>query len=198
MSTLLTKALFLATIVKECLNSCVYELWPRFGNVRNHTYQAVNSLDRYGQPTSNNLTTKMAKIVNMEKIQSAIGYIFRSNTLAVEALESTGHARIVSGKADGHKRLALLGNAVLGLVQLDRWYRTQQSREIADLLLKKHATNRRLQECADRLGITSEILVAPEQAYLHLQGLEGNGIKASYFWEHTRSFTPEDLWCVKL
>lgn len=70
----------------------------------------------------------MAKIVNMEKIQSAIGYIFRSNTLAVEALESTGHARIVSGKADGHKRLALLGNAVLGLVQLDRWYRTQQSR----------------------------------------------------------------------
>lgn len=42
--------------------------------------------------------------------------------------------------------------------------------EIADLLLKKHATNRRLQECADRLGITSEILVAPEQAYLHLQG----------------------------
>ncbi|KAF3080400.1 hypothetical protein TWF102_002209 [Orbilia oligospora] len=112
----------------------------------------------------------MAKVVNIQKIQNAIGYVFKSNTLVGEALESTGHARLVSGKGDGHRRLALLGDKVLGLVQIDQWYGTQQNRGIADVLLKDNVTNRRLQECADQLGITSEILVAPEQAYLHLQG----------------------------
>ncbi|KAK6344950.1 hypothetical protein TWF718_006899 [Orbilia javanica] len=112
----------------------------------------------------------MARIINIGKIQGAIGYVFKSNTLVSEALESTGYARVVSGKGDGHKRLALLGDAVLGLVQLDRWYQTQQSRGNADLILKKYVTNQRLQECADQLGITSEILVAPEQEHLHLQG----------------------------
>ncbi|KAK6520268.1 hypothetical protein TWF506_000546 [Arthrobotrys conoides] len=112
----------------------------------------------------------MARVVNIEKIQSVIGYVFKSNTLVVEALESTGHARLVSGKEDGHKRLALLGDAVLGMVRIDQWYGTKQSREIADKLLKDSVTNRKLQECSDRSGITSEILVAPEQAYLHLLG----------------------------
>ncbi|KAF3171125.1 hypothetical protein TWF788_010011 [Orbilia oligospora] len=104
----------------------------------------------------------MARVVNIQKIQNVIGYVFKSNTLVEEALESTGHARLVSGKGDGHRRLALLGDKVLGLVQIDQWYGTQQTRD--------NVTNRRLQECADQLGITSEILVAPEQAYLHLQG----------------------------
>ncbi|KAK6496647.1 hypothetical protein TWF481_001638 [Arthrobotrys musiformis] len=110
----------------------------------------------------------MARLINRKKIQMAIGYAFKSDTHVVEALESTGHARY-HGKHDGHKRLALLGDAVLGLVQLDQWYQTSQSRGMADLRLKQH-TNQKLQECADRLGITGEILLAPTHADLHLQG----------------------------
>ncbi|KAK6522605.1 hypothetical protein TWF281_002043 [Arthrobotrys megalospora] len=111
----------------------------------------------------------MAKAVNVERLQNIIGYVFKSSSLLTEALESRGHARVVSGKIDGNQRLALLGDAVLGLVQLDQWYQTQQSRGNADLLLKARVTNRSLQECAERLGITSEILVAPCQEYLQGQ-----------------------------
>ncbi|KAF3143032.1 hypothetical protein TWF569_007437 [Orbilia oligospora] len=90
------------------------------------------------------LVTLLVIAIIVFQIQNAIGYVFKSNTLVGEALESTGHARLVSGKGDGHRRLALLGDKVLGLVQIDQWYGTQQNRGIADVLLKDNVTNRRL------------------------------------------------------
>ncbi|KAK6340385.1 hypothetical protein TWF730_002144 [Orbilia blumenaviensis] len=70
----------------------------------------------------------MARLVDVKKIQGIIGYVFKSDTHLIEAFQSTGYARAISGNVDGHKRLALLGDAVLGLVQLDQWYQTQKSR----------------------------------------------------------------------
>ncbi|KAF3247224.1 hypothetical protein TWF132_009787 [Orbilia oligospora] len=151
------------------------------------------------------LVTLLVIAIIFFQIQNAIGYVFKSNTLVEEALESTGHARLISGKGDGHRRLALLGDKVLGLVQIDQWYGTQQTRGIADALLKDNITNRRLQECADQSGITSEILVAPEQAYLHLQGGQigrnlRNGIKIrkllGNFGGTRRSLTPVNPWRI--
>ncbi|KAK6527409.1 hypothetical protein TWF694_004398 [Orbilia ellipsospora] len=99
-------------------------------------------------------------MVNQVKIQSLMEYKFNNDSLLTEALEAAGRANYtetISGM-DGNKRLALLGDALLQLVYLDRWYPSGRDREYASDELQKFTCNKNLQKCAEELTITSEIL----------------------------------------
>lgn len=79
----------------------------------------VTTISRYLSLPQNSTT--------MQSIEETIGYHFTNNSLKDEALLAAG-ASIASPSVDGdprgNKRLALVGDAVLQLVVLQRWYKS--------------------------------------------------------------------------
>ncbi|EGX50819.1 hypothetical protein AOL_s00054g905 [Orbilia oligospora ATCC 24927] len=69
-------------------------------------------------------------MVDQTKVENIIGYKFSNSDLLTEALEASGRAYThdTEGGADGNKRLALVGDAILTLIQLDQWYPSSDSR----------------------------------------------------------------------
>jgi ribonuclease-3 len=64
----------------------------------------------------------MAKLKEVEEI---IRYHFNDQALLEEALQAAGAAVSdphIKGDRQGNKRLALLGDALLSMMLLDRWY----------------------------------------------------------------------------
>ncbi|KAF3317514.1 hypothetical protein TWF173_011162 [Orbilia oligospora] len=100
-------------------------------------------------------------MVDQTKVENIIGYKFSNSDLLTEALEASGRAYThdTEGGADGNKRLALVGDAILTLIQLDQWYPSSDSRETANNARKKYTSNINLEKCAKRFGIKSEILL---------------------------------------
>ncbi|KAK6498286.1 hypothetical protein TWF506_004525 [Arthrobotrys conoides] len=106
-----------------------------------------------------------ADMTNQASVQKIIGYNFKRIHLLAEALEAAGRAvDHDTGSVDGNKRLALVGDAVLRLILVDEWYSSKGSREGADKMLKEFASNRRLQECAEKINIVFYILPNPTRA----------------------------------
>ncbi|KAF3310051.1 hypothetical protein TWF173_010163 [Orbilia oligospora] len=104
-------------------------------------------------------------MTNHASVQKIIGYNFKDIHLLTEALEAAGRAvDHETGSVDGNKRLALVGDAVLRLILVDEWYSSKGSRGGADKTLKEFASNRRLQECAEKINIVFYILPNPARA----------------------------------
>ena len=61
-------------------------------------------------------------------VQGIIGYHFKDSWLLTEALQAPGVYTGTRVTTDGHRRLALLGDAVLKLALLDHWYAGGDSR----------------------------------------------------------------------
>ncbi|KAF3282866.1 hypothetical protein TWF970_001601 [Orbilia oligospora] len=100
-------------------------------------------------------------MVDQTKVENIIGYKFSNSDLLIEALEAPGRAYThdTEGGIDGNKRLALVGDAVLTLIQFDRWYPSSDSREIAQKARERYTSNLNLEKCAERFDIKSEILL---------------------------------------
>ncbi|KAF3176508.1 hypothetical protein TWF788_007994 [Orbilia oligospora] len=100
-------------------------------------------------------------MVDQTKVENIIGYKFSNSDLLAEALEACGRAYThdTKGGTDGNKRLALVGDALLTLIQFDEWYPSSDSRETANNARKKYTSNVNLEKCAERFGIKSEILL---------------------------------------
>lgn len=63
----------------------------------------------------------------MQSLEDAIGYHFKNSRLKDEAILAAGASIAnpsVDGDPRGNKRLALVGDAVLQLVILQRWYKS--------------------------------------------------------------------------
>ena len=65
-----------------------------------------------------------AQINTVSELEELIGYTFNNKLVAWEALQTKG----CGGFVDGNKRLALLGDAVLKMEVLKKWYFTSLSR----------------------------------------------------------------------
>ncbi|CAG8050992.1 unnamed protein product [Penicillium nalgiovense] len=72
------------------------------------------------------------------ELESLIGYQFHDRSLMEEALEEAGP------QTEGNERLALLGDKVLSLMLLHRWYMEGNTTEQGTNLLQIYASNKQL------------------------------------------------------
>ena len=72
--------------------------------------------------------TSDSSLSSIHRVESAIGYHFRHRRLLAEALAMAG-ANLTLGRPrchpQGNKRLALLGDSVMRLALVERWYKTE-------------------------------------------------------------------------
>jgi ribonuclease-3 len=81
------------------------------------------------------------------EFQRLIGYQFQDQGLMEEALEEAGPA------SAGNERLALLGDNILSIMLLRRWYREGDTTEQGTVLLQGYACNRQLTSRARDLDL---------------------------------------------
>ncbi|KAK6524341.1 hypothetical protein TWF281_011249 [Arthrobotrys megalospora] len=100
-------------------------------------------------------------MVDEARIENILGYKFVSSDLLTEALEAPGRAYThqTEGGIDGNKRLAMVGDALLTLINFDMWYPSDQTRESAQNARQKYTSNVNLENCAEKFGIRAEILL---------------------------------------
>lgn len=63
--------------------------------------------------------------IRLKAVEALLGYHFKDSYYLQEALEAPGSGvGSIRGRAitDGNKRLAMVGDKVLGLVLVDQWY----------------------------------------------------------------------------
>lgn len=78
---------------------------------------------------ANEMATKV------EAVEAIIGYHFEDPPILWEALQAAGSGVQSAGTrrfAEGNKRLAVLGDAILGVALMDDWYATNESRGSLD------------------------------------------------------------------
>ncbi|KAJ5123661.1 hypothetical protein N7448_009758 [Penicillium atrosanguineum] len=80
-------------------------------------------------------------------LECLIGYQFKDRSLMEEALEEAGP------EAAGNERLALLGDTILSLMLLRRWYGEGNTTEQGTNLLQVYACNRNLTSRARSLDL---------------------------------------------
>ncbi|KAH8434277.1 uncharacterized protein LDX57_011915 [Aspergillus melleus] len=90
------------------------------------------------------------------EFEKVIGHHFHDQGLMDEALEESGLA------SAGNERLALLGDKILDLMLLRRWYHEGNTTEQGTGLLKTYACNKQLTSIARVLGLQRFIHQRPD------------------------------------
>ncbi|RDL42342.1 uncharacterized protein BP5553_02321 [Venustampulla echinocandica] len=92
-------------------------------------------------------------------VEAIFGYQFRNSDICWEALNCKG----AGGFAQGHTRLALLGDRLLGWRLTNAWYPTGKSTEIGTNIIDQLANNAHLALVGRNIGLEAYINSNPSQ-----------------------------------
>ncbi|KAL3258429.1 ribonuclease III [Aspergillus welwitschiae] len=117
-----------------------------------------------------------------EKVQTAqlmIGHTFDNPTIGMEALVTPGVALPgLTTRTDGHKELALVGDAVLKLALTLDGYEAKRSREFTSNILQTKASNANLALIGRKMGLDNVVIVNPSQAGMVSDKVMANTVEA--------------------
>ncbi|KAI2889728.1 hypothetical protein CBS63078_6702 [Aspergillus niger] len=100
-----------------------------------------------------------------QALQNLIGYIFNDPKRAMEALVAAGvYMPGLINRTDGHKQLALVGDAVLRMVLALDGYEARKGREFTNNILSTKAGNTYIAQAGRNLGLDKLVIVNPAQA----------------------------------
>ncbi|KAL1623898.1 hypothetical protein SLS56_008093 [Neofusicoccum ribis] len=102
----------------------------------------------------------------MQTVEKVIGYEFTNTELREEALLAAGTSvsdPAVDGDPRGNKRLALVGDAVLQLIILEKWYGQATDTVVGSEILKESVSNAALQVRASKAHLQNLIRLNPSQ-----------------------------------
>ncbi|KFZ25091.1 hypothetical protein V502_00433 [Pseudogymnoascus sp. VKM F-4520 (FW-2644)] len=99
-------------------------------------------------------------------VERIIRYHFTNPQLLVEAFEAAGVSELnkgVTGQRHGNKRLALVGDALIRLAILDRWFPSGASTEEGNNLVSDLASNNALKDVVERGDMVKFVVKNPSQ-----------------------------------
>ncbi|OJD32590.1 rnase iii [Diplodia corticola] len=102
----------------------------------------------------------------MQQVERVLGYEFSNSKLRDEALLAAGTSVSdpkVRGDLRGNKRLAMVGDAVLQLVVLEKWYGEGTDPSVGNKLLKETVSNAALRVRASKAHLQHMIRLNPCQ-----------------------------------
>ncbi|XRM36567.1 hypothetical protein ABZX51_000064 [Aspergillus tubingensis] len=115
----------------------------------------------------------------VQTAQLTIGYTFDDPTIGMGALVTPGVALPgLPTRMDGHKELALVGDAVLKLSLTLDGYVAKRSREYTSNILQTKASNVNLALVGRRMGLDKLVIVNPSQAGMVSDKVMANTVEA--------------------
>ncbi|KAL8782412.1 MAG: hypothetical protein Q9213_005415 [Squamulea squamosa] len=96
-------------------------------------------------------------------VEAIIGYAFNDKFLLWEALQAAGSNVSIAGNRmipNGNKRLAVVGNTVLDLVLVERWYGGGQIRGAFDQVRQRVGCNDNLDNVGVQTGLNTFVNLA--------------------------------------
>ncbi|OJI84696.1 hypothetical protein ASPTUDRAFT_532401 [Aspergillus tubingensis CBS 134.48] len=115
----------------------------------------------------------------VQTAQLTIGHTLDNPTLVMEALVTPGVALPgLTTRMDGHKELALVGDAVLKLALTLDGYEAKRSRDLISKTLQTKASNVNLALVGRRMGLDNLVIVNPSQAGMVSDKVMANTVEA--------------------
>ncbi|GKZ25750.1 hypothetical protein AbraIFM66951_002405 [Aspergillus brasiliensis] len=101
----------------------------------------------------------------VQTLESHIGYTFNDPKRAMEALVAAGvYMPGLLNRTDGHKDLALVGDAILRTILVLDGYGAGKCRDFTNRILSTKAGNAYITQAGRNLGLDKLVVVSPAQA----------------------------------